>query len=64
MWTRGARPSAAGPGEEEPTWILLVETGRPGPVTRIGLEDVLHGPTGDPVGGNPVLVGLARARLT
>ncbi|WP_433369946.1 3-keto-5-aminohexanoate cleavage protein [Streptosporangium sp. CA-115845] len=50
-------------GEEEPTWILLDFAGQSGLATRIGLEDVLHGPTGDPVGGNPELVRLARARL-
>ncbi|MFI6509804.1 3-keto-5-aminohexanoate cleavage protein [Streptosporangium sp. NPDC050855] len=50
-------------GEEEPTWILLDEAGQLGLATRIGLEDVLHGPQGDPVDGNTELVRLARARL-
>ncbi|GAA2891330.1 3-keto-5-aminohexanoate cleavage protein [Streptosporangium fragile] len=50
-------------GEGEPTWILLDEAGKLGLATRIGLEDVLHSPVGDPVGGNADLVRLARARL-
>ncbi|MEU4829944.1 3-keto-5-aminohexanoate cleavage protein [Streptosporangium sp. NPDC023615] len=50
-------------GEEEPTWILLDEAGQRGLATRIGLEDVLHGPDGAPVDGNTELVRLARARL-
>ncbi|MEU8383706.1 3-keto-5-aminohexanoate cleavage protein [Streptosporangium sp. NPDC048865] len=50
-------------GEGAPTWILLDEAGQSGLATRIGLEDVLHSPVGDPVGGNAELVRLARARL-
>lgn len=50
-------------GEGDPTWILLDEAGQSGLATRIGLEDVLHSPVGDPVGGNAELVRLARARL-
>ncbi len=50
-------------GEGDPAWILLDEAGQSGLATRIGLEDVLHGPVGDPVGGNAELVRLARARL-
>ncbi|MBB2912735.1 uncharacterized protein (DUF849 family) [Streptosporangium becharense] len=50
-------------GEEGPAWILLDEAGKLGLATRIGLEDVLHSPVGDPVGGNADLVRLARARL-
>lgn len=50
-------------GEEEPAWILLDEAGQLGLAARIGLEDVLYGPAGEPVGGNSELVELARARL-
>ncbi len=50
-------------GEGDPAWILLDEAGQSGLATRIGLEDVLHSPVGDPVGGNAELVRLARARL-
>ncbi|GAA3418130.1 hypothetical protein GCM10018952_52610 [Streptosporangium vulgare] len=50
-------------GEGDPTWILLDEAGQSGLATRIGLEDVLHSPVGDPVSGNAELVRLARARL-
>jgi uncharacterized protein (DUF849 family) len=48
---------------EAPAWILVDETGQLGLATRIGLEDVLHNPVGDPVDGNAELVRLARARL-
>jgi uncharacterized protein (DUF849 family) len=51
-------------GEEAPAWILVDEAGQLGLATRIGLEDVLHSPVGDPVDGNAELVRLARARLT
>jgi uncharacterized protein (DUF849 family) len=50
-------------GEGEPAWILVDEAGQLGMATRIGLEDVLHSPVGDPVEGNAELVRLARARL-
>ncbi|MDP9847919.1 3-keto-5-aminohexanoate cleavage protein [Streptosporangium lutulentum] len=50
-------------GEGAPAWILVDEAGQSGLATRIGLEDVLHGPVGEPVGGNADLVRLARARL-
>ncbi|WP_406311280.1 3-keto-5-aminohexanoate cleavage protein [Streptosporangium sp. NBC_01639] len=49
-------------GEEGPAWILLEEAGHLGLATRIGLEDVLHSPEGDPVAGNADLVRLALAR--
>lgn len=51
-------------GEGEPTWILVDEAGQMGLATRVGLEDVLHSPVGDPVAGNADLVRLAMARLT
>ncbi|MBB5968082.1 hypothetical protein [Planomonospora venezuelensis] len=50
-------------GEHAPAWVLVDEAGRPGLATRIGLEDVLHGPAGEPVEGNAEPVRLARARL-
>ncbi len=50
-------------GEEGPAWILVDEAGQLGLATRIGLEDVLHSPVGDPVDGNADLVRLALARL-
>ncbi|MFF5205235.1 3-keto-5-aminohexanoate cleavage protein [Streptosporangium sp. NPDC000396] len=50
-------------GEEEPAWILVDEAGQSGLATRIGLEDVLHSPEGDPVDGNADLVRHALARL-
>jgi hypothetical protein len=50
-------------GEEDPAWILVDESGQLGLATRIGLEDVLHSPVGDPVDGNAELVRLARVRL-
>ncbi|GAA3080517.1 3-keto-5-aminohexanoate cleavage protein [Streptosporangium carneum] len=50
-------------GEEAPAWILVDEAGQLGLATRIGLEDVLHSPVGDPVEGNADLVRLAMARL-
>ncbi|WP_433248156.1 3-keto-5-aminohexanoate cleavage protein [Streptosporangium sp. CA-135522] len=49
-------------GEGEPAWILVDEAGQLALATRIGLEDVLHGPEGDPVDGNADLVRLALAR--
>ncbi|MFI6800178.1 3-keto-5-aminohexanoate cleavage protein [Streptosporangium canum] len=49
-------------GEEGPAWILVDEAGQLGLATRIGLEDVLHSPVGDPVDGNADLVRLALAR--
>ncbi|MEV7010222.1 3-keto-5-aminohexanoate cleavage protein [Streptosporangium sp. NPDC051022] len=59
--------AVAGPrllhGEGEPAWILVDEAGQLGLATRIGLEDVLHSPVGEPVGGNADLVRLALARL-
>ncbi|GIH98000.1 3-keto-5-aminohexanoate cleavage protein [Planobispora takensis] len=49
-------------GEHAPAWVLVDEAGRLGLSTRIGLEDVLQGPDGEPVDGNAHLVRLARAR--
>ncbi|MFC4062915.1 3-keto-5-aminohexanoate cleavage protein [Planomonospora corallina] len=50
-------------GEHASAWVLVDEAGRLGLATRIGLEDVLHGPAGEPVRGNADLVRLARTRL-
>jgi uncharacterized protein (DUF849 family) len=50
-------------GEGDAAWPVLAEAGRRGLPTRIGLEDTLRGPSGEPVSGNPELVRLARALL-
>ncbi|GAA3802152.1 3-keto-5-aminohexanoate cleavage protein [Sphaerisporangium flaviroseum] len=49
-------------GEGTATWPLLDEAVRLGLPGRIGLEDVLHGPSGEPVSGNGELAGLALSR--
>jgi uncharacterized protein (DUF849 family) len=46
-------------GEEEGCWALVSHAGRLGLPTRIGLEDVLTGPQGEPVADNAELVSLA-----
>jgi uncharacterized protein (DUF849 family) len=46
-------------GEGEGCWPLLAHAGRLGLPTRVGLEDVLIGPDGDPVADNAELVRLA-----
>jgi uncharacterized protein (DUF849 family) len=46
-------------GEQAATWPLVRHAGRLGLPTRIGLEDVLTGPEGDPVRDNAQLVRLA-----
>ena len=48
-------------GEEEACWPLVAHAGRLGLATRIGLEDVLVGPDGEPVADNADLVRRAVA---
>jgi uncharacterized protein (DUF849 family) len=50
-------------GEDQSCWPLISHAGRLGLATRIGLEDVLTGPGGQPVGGNGELVTLALAQF-
>ena len=47
-------------GDGEVTWALLADAIRRGLDTRIGLEDTLHGPTGERTSGNEALVRAAR----
>lgn len=49
-------------GEGPAAWPLIDEAIRLGLPTRIGLEDVLCGPAGDPVSGNAELVRLVLSR--
>lgn len=49
-------------GEEEGCWPLIRHAGRLGLATRIGLEDVLSGPDGQPAADNASLVRLALAQ--
>lgn len=51
-------------GEERSAWPMLRWAGERGLATRIGLEDVLVGPAGEPVEDNAELVRHARALLT
>ncbi len=66
---RSVRESArgAGPlllhGADAGCWPLIALAGELGLATRIGLEDTLTGPAGEPVTGNADLVRLALARL-
>jgi uncharacterized protein (DUF849 family) len=46
-------------GEDDSCWPLVAHAGRLGLPTRIGLEDVLTGPAGEPVSGNAELVQIA-----
>ena len=46
-------------GEEAACWPLVAHAGRLGLPTRIGLEDTLVGPGGEPVGDNAELLRLA-----
>ena len=50
-------------GEGDGCWPLIGLAGELGLATRIGLEDTLTGPAGEPVSGNAELVRLALARL-
>jgi uncharacterized protein (DUF849 family) len=49
-------------GEGTATWPLIDEAIRLGLPTRIGLEDVLHDPDGNPITTNADLIRLALAR--
>ncbi len=51
-------------GEEAACWPLVAHAGRLGVPTRIGLEDTIVGPGGEPVPDNADLVRLARAVWT
>ena len=46
-------------GEEESCWPLVAQAAREGLPTRIGLEDTVAGPDGEPVSGNAELVRCA-----
>jgi uncharacterized protein (DUF849 family) len=48
-------------GADEGCWPLIAQAGQLGLATRIGLEDVLTGPAGQPVADNAELVRLALA---
>lgn len=48
-------------GEGAATWVTFQDAVRRGLDTRIGLEDTLVGPDGDPAAGNEALVRAARA---
>jgi uncharacterized protein (DUF849 family) len=51
-------------GEDESCWPLVRRAGQLGLATRIGLEDVLTGPDGEPVTGNADLTRRALAVWT
>jgi uncharacterized protein (DUF849 family) len=51
-------------GEDESCWPLARRAGQLGLATRIGLEDVLTGPGGEPVTGNAALTRRALAIWT
>lgn len=51
-------------GEGESCWPLVAHAARLGLATRIGLEDVLTGPRGEPVADNAELVRLALVEWT
>jgi len=46
-------------GEDEACWPLVAHAGRLGLPTRVGFEDTLTGPSGEPVATNAELVRLA-----
>jgi uncharacterized protein (DUF849 family) len=46
-------------GEDRTCWPLIRHAGRLGLATRIGLEDVIVGPDGEPAGGNGELISRA-----
>ena len=48
-------------GEGPACWPVLREAARRGLATRIGLEDTLTGPDGEPVRSNAELVAMASA---
>jgi uncharacterized protein (DUF849 family) len=47
-------------GDGEATWVLIADALRRGLATRVGLEDTLLGPDGEPAAGNAALVEAAR----
>jgi uncharacterized protein (DUF849 family) len=47
-------------GDGEATWVLVADAVRRGIATRIGLEDTLHAPDGEPADDNEALVRAAR----
>jgi uncharacterized protein (DUF849 family) len=47
-------------GDGEATWVLLRDAVRRGIDTRIGLEDTIYEPSGEPTAGNAALVRAAR----
>lgn len=47
-------------GDGDATWVLLADAVRRGLDTRIGLEDTLRDPGGEPTAGNEALVHAAR----
>ncbi len=51
-------------GEEAACWPLIAHAGRLGLPTRIGLEDTLAGPAGEPIADNAALVRQALAIWT
>ncbi|MCP2329132.1 uncharacterized protein (DUF849 family) [Hamadaea flava] len=58
------RPPVLLHGENSSAWPLIGRAGRLGLATRIGLEDALAGPDGDPVRDNADLVRVALAQLS
>ena len=46
-------------GDGEATWILVADAVRRGIDTRVGLEDTVHQPSGEPTAGNAALVRAA-----
>ncbi len=50
-------------GDGAATWVLIDDAGRRGLDTRVGLEDTLLGPGGEPAPSNAALVRAARERL-
>lgn len=46
-------------GCEETAWVVLADAFRRGVATRIGLEDTIRGPSGEPASGNDALVRAA-----
>ena len=50
-------------GDGDATWVLIADAARRGLDTRVGLEDTLDGPGGEPAAGNAALVRAARERI-
>jgi uncharacterized protein (DUF849 family) len=60
----GLAPPCLLHGADESCWPLVSYAGQRGLATRIGLEDTIAGPAGQPVAGNAELVQLALGRWT